>query len=284
MPRSNASFAIAIRQLARYGRELVIGASLVCEKAGATLSLVNGSDESRVQAIRNAPVDGLILGHSADIDVLTSAARRRQLPFVILDSPAGPDVGWIGVDGKAGALAVVRHLVALGHRHFAILSIRRTAGSPIIHMPGRRERLVEEGFQYDHDRLEGFAAGLSEIGLEIRDVPVIETIPGEPSAGALVFDTAPQATAIMTMSDWQAITILAEASRRGIRVPEDVSVVGFDGTMEAARTTPPLTTLAHDVVEKGRLAAAMLLSGEPPRQVVLPTRLVVRGSTGPARN
>lgn len=114
-------------------------------------------------------------------------------------------------------------------------------------------------------------------------VPIIETIPGDPSAGAVVFDRAPEATAILTMSDWQAITVLDEAVRRGINIPEHVSVVGFDGTAEAARTTPPLSTVAQNIVQKGRLAAAMVFANGPPKQIVMPVELVVRASTARPR-
>jgi DNA-binding LacI/PurR family transcriptional regulator len=86
------------------------------------------------------------------------------------------------------------------------------------------------------------------------------------------------------MSDWQAITVLDEAVRRGIDVPGHVSVVGFDGTAESARTVPPLTTVTQDIVGKGRLAARMVLDNDAPRQIVLPVQLVVRASTAPPRS
>jgi DNA-binding LacI/PurR family transcriptional regulator len=276
--------AYAIGDMIRspYLRELVLGVSLACDEAGTTLSLINGTDATRTSTIREALVDGFILGHSADIDLITSAQRRR-LPFVILESDAGPDINSIRIDGRSGALMAVRHLAALGHRHFAILSVRRTAGPPIAHMPGRGKRAIAAGFQLDHERLDGFAQGLAEVDLSIDDVPIIETTPGEPTAGAVVFDRVPEATAILTMSDWQAITVLDEAVRRGIDIPEHVSVVGFDGTAESARTTPPLTTVAQDIVGKGRLAAAMVFTNKPPQQIVMPVELVVRGSTARPR-
>jgi DNA-binding LacI/PurR family transcriptional regulator len=261
----------------------VLGASLACDEAGATLSLVNGTDETRTSTIREALVDGFILGHSADIDLIASAQRRR-LPFVILESEAGPNVNSIRIDGRSGALMAVRHLTSLGHRHFAILSVRRTYGPPIVHMPGRVKRGIKAGFQLDHERLEGFAEGLAEVGLSIDDVGIIETTPGDQSAGAVMFDRVPKATAILTMSDWQAITVLNEAALRGIAIPAHVSVVGFDGTSESARTTPPLTTIAHDIVAKGRLAAVMVFANGPPQQIVMPVELVVRGSTAPPRS
>ncbi|SJM33084.1 LacI family DNA-binding transcriptional regulator [Mesorhizobium delmotii] len=274
------AYAIADVIRSPYGRELVLGVSLACDEAGATLSLVNGTEETRTSTIREALVDGFILGHSVDIDLITSAQRRR-LPFVILESDAGPDINSIRIDGRSGALMAVGHLAALGHRHFVILSIRRTSGPPIVHMPGKGK--ITAGFQLDYERLDGFAQGLAEVNLSIDDFPIIETTPGEPSAGAVVFDRFPEATAILTMSDWQAITVLDEAVRRGINIPEHVSVVGFDGTAESARTTPPLTTVTHDIVGKGRLAAQMVFENGQPRQIIMSVELAVRGSTGPPR-
>ncbi len=276
--------AYAIADLIRspYGRALTLGVSLACDEAGATLSLINGSDDRRTPTIKDALVDGFILGHSTDIALITSAQRRR-LPFVIIENDAGPDVNSIRIDGRGGALAAARHLTDLGHRRFAILSVRRTSGPPIILKPGMDKWGITAGFQLDHDRLDGFAQGLAQVGLSLADVPIIETTPGDPTAGAVVLDQAPEATAILTMSDWQAITVLDEAARRGISIPEHVSVVGFDGTAEAARTTPPLTTVAHDIVEKGRLAAATVFAGGPPRQIVMPVELVIRGSTARPR-
>ncbi len=276
------AYAIAEVMRSPYGRELVLGVSLACDEAGTTLSLVNGTDNTRFASIREALVDGFILGHSGDIGLITSAQRRR-LPFVILESDAGPDINSIKIDGRRGAVAAVRHLTGLGHRHFAILSIRRTPGPPIVHMPGQAKRPLLAGFSLDDERLDGFKQGLAEANLSIDDVPIIETTPGDPSAGAIVFDNVPEATAILTMSDWQAITILDEAVCRGIEVPGHVSVIGFDGTAESARTTPPLTTVAQDVIGKGRLAARMVLDNQPPRQLVLPVELVVRASTAAPR-
>lgn len=277
------AYAIADVLRSPYLRELVLGVSLACDAAGATLSLINGTDETRASAIREALVDGFILGHSADIGLITSV-RRRRLPLVILESEAGPDINSIRIDGRSGALLAVRHLTGLGHRRFAILSIRRTSGPPLIHLPDRTGRAITSGFQLDHERLEGFAEGLAEAGLSIDDMPIIETIPGEPSAGAAVFDAAPEATAILTMSDWQALTVLDEARRRGIAVPGQVSVVGFDGTAEAARASPPLTTVEQDIVAKGRLAATMVLENRSPQQITLPVELIVRASTAPPRS
>jgi DNA-binding LacI/PurR family transcriptional regulator len=276
------AYAMAEMIRSPYGRELVLGAAMACDAAGATLSLVNGTDDTRMASIREALVDGFILGHMVDIDLVISAKRRR-LPFVILETDAGPDVNSIRIDGRSGALDVIRHLTALGHKRFAILSIRRTAGPAIVHMPGKTDRALASGFALDHERLGGFRDALAGAGLSLDDMPVIETTPGDPKVGAVVFDRCTDATAIVAMSDWQAITVLDEAAKRGIDVPGHISVTGFDGTAESARTTPPLTTVAQDIVGKGRLAAEMVLANEAPRQVVLPVELVARGSTAAPR-
>lgn len=274
----SGSYSIAEMMRSPYGRELLLGLAIACDAAAATLSLVNGAYASRSLTLKDALVDGFVLGHTNDIDLITSAQRRR-LPFVLLDSDAGTEVNSIRIDGRRGALMATRHLTALGHRKFVILAVRRSVGPPIFHPPGPGERAVTTGYALDADRLQGFAQGLAEASLSITDMPIIETTPGDPTAGAIVFDRAPEATAILTMSDWQAITLLKEAANRGVRVPEDISVVGFDGTAEGAKTTPPLTTILHDIVGKGRRAIEMVLSNQPPQQILLPVDLVVRGTT-----
>ena len=99
----------------------------------------------------------------------------------------------------------------------------------------------------------------------------------------MLLDNAPEATAVIALGDTQELAVLSEARRRGIIVPRDLSVVGFDDPPEAARTDPPLTTIVQPTIEKGRVAARILFEGGPPRQVVLPVKLVVRSSTAPPR-
>lgn len=276
------AYAISEVLQSPYGRELILGAAQACDEAGATLSLIHGSNEKRVRSIGEALVDGFILGTSADVETIRSAQRRR-LPFVLLDSDVGPDVSSIRIDGRAGAIAAARHLAGLGHRRFAILSVRRTAGPPVAHPVAGTPRDLQHGFALDRVRLRGFRDALAEAGLSLDDMYLLETTPGDPTAGSALFDNCPDVTAVLCMSDWQAVTILDEAARRGIGIPEDVSVVGFDGTEAAARSLPPLTTVAHDIVGKARLAAEMILAAAPPRQIVLPVELVVRGSTAHVR-
>jgi DNA-binding LacI/PurR family transcriptional regulator len=164
--------------------------------------------------------------------------------------------------------------------------LRRSTREPIFHPPGRDRRLIG-GFIHDHERLAGYAEAFAEVGISIDDVPILEATaigPLMPRGIAELFDRAPEATAILTMSDSQAFAVLDEAARRGISVPHDLSVVGFDDAPEAANTHPPLTTVLQPMEEKGRIAARMLFEAGPPRHVVLPLKLVVRSSTAPPRS
>ncbi len=106
---------------------------------------------------------------------------------------------------------------------------------------------------------------------------------GGARAAAALLDRADRPTAILALSDVQAIGVLEAAAERGIEVPRDLSVVGFDDMPQAATTTPGLTTVSQPHEEKGRAAVRLLVSGARPEDsVLLPCELVVRASTAPA--
>jgi len=86
------------------------------------------------------------------------------------------------------------------------------------------------------------------------------------------------------MANWHAVAVLAEAKRREINIPKDLSVIGFDDAENAIFVDPPLTTIAQPTTEKGRIAARILFEAGPLRQVVLPAKLILRASTAPPRS
>jgi DNA-binding LacI/PurR family transcriptional regulator len=267
-----------------YLREVFTGVAQVCDERGANLLVVSGVTRRKDWAIANALVDGFILGHVEEIGLVS--VRRKQVPYVVLEHDAGPDVASVRVDGRKGACLAARHLLELGHRKFAIVSVRRRRGEPIWHGAGLATGQLHAGYPLDHEKLAGYLEALAEAGINASDVPVVEAFPPSPYAEAgarMLFDAAPDVTAILAMSDKNAIAVLTVANERGTRVPEDVSVVGFDGVAEAARSSPPLTTIAQPLAEKGILAARMLFDGGPVRQIVQPVTLVVRHSTSPPR-
>ena len=209
-------------------------------------------------------------------------ARRRRIPFAVVDFDPGPGVSSIRSDARAGAFAAARHLVELGHRRFAILSFLRGFGPPVHHPPGLPRAPGAAGMPTDQEKLAGYAEALAEAGIAIDSVPMVQGQAWGPEAARLLFDVAPDATAFLSMSVMQALELLKEARRRGLAVPRDVSVVGYNDLPEAATSDPPLTTVDGMNVEKGRAAARLVLAGGEPRHEVLPARLLVRGSTGPA--
>lgn len=273
------AFGITSPFLGGYCSQFSAGVAEVCDEMGAALTLISGIDDAKVAGIRNALVDGFILHNIEDV-AFVEPARRRKLPFVAMDIDGDADTNTVRIDDRGGARLAAEHLVKLGHRHFVIVSVlRENRPGPIFHAAGDTDHRLVGGFPHDRDRLAGYADVLEKAGISMNDVPIIETRgSGEVAA---VFEKAPEATAALAMSDTQALWILSEARRRNIHVPRDLSVVGFDDASEAALADPPLTTVVQPSVEKGRVAARILFEGGPPQHVVLPVKLIVRGSTAP---
>ncbi len=262
-----------------YLSSLMLGIAEICDAHGASLLLVSGAADRKAWAINNALVDGFILGNADEIPLLR--ARQRQVPFALVDFDAGPEANSVVVDGYQGARLSAEHLLALGHRRIAILATRRTMQPPVWHPPSTSPRKLVAGFPLDAEKLAGYADALAAAGIAVDSLPMVESHPSlAPDGARLLLDRAPEATAILAMADRNAIAVLDEARRRGIDVPGRISVIGFDDVPNAVLATPPLTTIRQDTVEKGRAAARMLFGDEPPRQIVLPVELVVRGSTG----
>ena len=254
----------------------------VCEQEGLAIVLIPAGPgggplpdghHGRPDALRTALVDGVILHCSANLAERRRVLADRRLPVVILDGqPLGDDL-FVGVDDEGGGAAAAGHVLALGHRRLAVLSLDRAGG-------GMRAG-VAQGRQRGYDR------ALAAAGIPASDVPV------RPAAGLDVTEFtalvrgllagADRPTAILAMSDELAAGAVRVAHAMGLRVPHDLSVVGFDDSATAFAVEPPLTTVRQDFTRKGRLAVRMLLGDvSEGRQVVLPVELVVRGSTGPA--
>jgi len=134
----------------------------------------------------------------------------------------------------------------------------------------------------DQEKLHGYADALSEAGLNIDDVPMVQADPWDREAASMLLDAAPEATAVLSMSVMQGIAVVDEARRRGISVPRDLSVVAYNDIPDAARSDPPLTTVDGMGVQKGHAAARIVFDAGPPRHQILTPQLIMRASTGPA--
>jgi DNA-binding LacI/PurR family transcriptional regulator len=259
------------------------GLALEAEQVGVSLSLLpapltDGSADA--EAVRHALVDACFVyalpaGHPS-----VTAARERRLPLVVCDTPRISGVPFVSVDDRAGARAAAQHVLDLGHRRLAVVSLRmRDDGHSGFADADRR---CDPAYRVTAERMAGYEEALAGAGIDLADVPVYEV---DVNLRSLAREAAPallerEPTAILGMSDEIALGIVDGAHAAGVEVPRDLSVVGFDDAPPAEPRG--LTTVRQPLVEKGRTAGRMLLEaigGETPADVLLPTELVVRAST-----
>jgi len=194
--------------------------------------------------------------------------------FVVLDPlmPLDERIPSVSAAHTSGADQAMRHLLDLGHRRIAQITGPR-------------------GWVATEDRRRGYQAALADAGilpdpaLEMEAIP--EILPGREAANVLL-DLPEPPTAIFAFNDNIAIGAMQAAHARGMRVPEDLSVVGFDDVEHATIVTPTLTTVRQPLAEMGRTAVSLLMrlmerQSFETLHVELATRLVVRESTAPAR-
>jgi DNA-binding LacI/PurR family transcriptional regulator len=269
-----------------YARAMMTAISAACDVRGAGISLVSAaSDEKLAWNIQSAIVDGFILFCIEGGERLVELSRERRLPFVALQL-AAPDetISVIGIDEFESARIAARHIGSLGHRDVAIVSLDVVEDHVGPVTPAEVDAAFYSGTR---DRIRGYWAGLAEFGVDAADVPVFETqnSPGTVAAALehlYAGDRAP--TALLCMSDRAALIALDWLRARGLAVPGDVSVIGFDGVPEGAVSEPPLTTIAQPIAEIGRRAAELILDGiESPQRERVDVELVVRASTAPPK-
>jgi DNA-binding LacI/PurR family transcriptional regulator len=249
--------------------------------------------------VHNALVDAFVLYSTADDDPATLAALHRSEPVVIVDQPdpahlvrAGVltddrHISFLPVDDRGGGRAAGAHLAGLGHRHIGALA-DRLAGDGYTGFVDRARRAAT-AFHVERERLRGWEDGLATHGAGI--IALYECGGDDVQRGRAAFQhllrSAPDITAVLAMTDLLAIGAMRGAREAGLRVPEDLSIVGFDDLPAARRTRPTLTTVRQPLENKGAEAARVLLArlaGDPEAPVIThPTKLVVRASTGPTR-
>jgi DNA-binding LacI/PurR family transcriptional regulator len=239
------------------------------------------------RGVRDAVVDAFLVYSVSDDHPAVVEVARRRLPTVIIDQPRLARAGFVGIDDEAAAYSAARHLVTLGHRRFAILSDRLSGDVPPAGV--RLGTVKDSSFLVARSRLNGFRRALEEVGVAWADVPVAECFPNTPDTGRAalprVLTAHPRPTGVLCITDQIALGALRGAADVGLRVPDDLSIVGFDDIPAAAGGIPALTTVHQPLLDKGRLAAEMLADSGGAwraRETVLATSLVVRGSSGRA--
>jgi LacI family transcriptional regulator len=200
------------------------------------------------------------------------ALDEAGFPVVVVDPLRVNDSKCIsiGATNFTGGVTAAEHLLSLGHRRIG------HAGGP-------------HSVDCSYARLAGYSSALRKAGIELDESLVTHGAftydAGRQAAGDLL-DRSDRPTAIFAASDEIALGVMEEARRRAIRIPQDLSVVGFDDTFLASRSAPPLTTVAQPLLEMGRVATrslAQMITNDVigTRHIELATRLVVRDSTAP---
>jgi LacI family transcriptional regulator len=258
--------------------EIIRGVEEVAHTSGmgTVVSAIHRRSSAAQQWMQNLQArasDGVILVTSGLEPKLQAELRRLQVPTVVIDPAGVPGlaVPTIGATNWAGGLSATEHLISLGHRRIGLI-----AGPP---------RLLCSRARLDGYRAALDAAGLTAEGLVYEGDFYHES--GFAGAGQLL-DSAQPPTAFFASSDQMALGVYEAVRRRGLRVPDDISVVGFDDLPESTWASPPLTTVRQPLAQMGMVAARTilrLLQGdqlESPK-VELATELIVRESTAPPK-
>jgi LacI family transcriptional regulator len=229
-----------------------------------------GAERRDVQVLCAGRVDGLVLAPTQIAAAQLLALIPTSLPVVLMDRriPGAP-WDWVAVDVRTGAYEAVAHLAARGRRRIGFI-----AGPP--------------GISTADDKLEGYHQALRMLGLPVDPALVAQgdyTETGGRTATAQLLALQPPPDAIIAANNLSALGMVREVRDRGLRIPDDLALVGFDDTTWTALMQPGLTVVAQPVATLGATAAELLLArmaGQAPpepRHETLPARLVVRGSS-----
>ncbi len=217
---------------------------------------------------KNRQPDGLIIASVTENDPLFSRLITMKRTFVMVETPPRYDdiVNYVTIDNVRASEQAVEHLASLGYRRIATIT-------------GQLD--IRDGT----DRLKGFKSGMEKVGLPL-DPNLI--YPGQFSRdfgySGMKYLLAHKPDAVVCGGDTIAIGAIEAIQEAGLRVPDDIAIVGFDDLDVAIQSNPPLTTIRHSVQRVGEVAAQLLIDliegkVQAPHHIVLPTELVVRQSS-----
>ncbi|MGV9457123.1 LacI family DNA-binding transcriptional regulator [Streptomyces sp. NPDC003635] len=276
--RTNAVALVIPESESRLGSEpyfaaLIRGVSGALSETRTQLQLMLVRDQSErdqlAASVATRRVDGVLLVSVHADDQLPGMLEEMGLPTVLAGRrDENEPLSYVTADNAGGAAAAVRHLLGSGRRRIATIT-------GALDMDVGRSRL--EGWRAAHEEA-GIPA--DELLVEVGDF----TEEGGRRAMRSLLERAPDLDAVFAASDLMAVSALSELRRQGRQVPGDVAVVGFEDSVLARHTNPPLTTIRQPVEELGRTMAAILLDeisevASVERQLTLPTELVVRESS-----
>jgi len=230
-------------------------------------------EEPPLRNFLDSRVDGLLLVAPRVNSSLVALLPESGLPFVVLSSRIDdPQVSFVTADNTGGAIHAVQHLISLGHRRIAHIAGHPSLVDALERIKGYRIALEGAGLPFDPELV---APGLftQESGYQ---------------AAHLLLQQHPDITAIFAGNDNMAIGAIETLRESGLRVPDEVAIIGFDDISAASVVVPSLTTMRQPMAEIGERATDILIEqieseSLTPSQIILPVELVVRQSTAPPR-
>lgn len=257
----------------QFGHDIVLGFKQMAEPEGWIVDVVDISMEFQ----RGTPYGVFMMEHGYQasfilgltlLDPWMQELRTSRIPTVLYDNSIreNPNVAYVGCDSQEGFELAVKHLTQLGHKKIGLIS-------------GPLESYILKA------RYNAYLSAMDRFGLEINENYI--------GLGYYVNDSTRKyipalleegVTAILFSHDIRAISAITECNDRNVRIPQDLSIVGFDDLPMTAMTTPPLTTVRQDRLALGKCgfyALSCLLNHVPIGSILLRAQLIVRGSTGP---
>ncbi len=265
---------LVFHELSPYASELTRGAQDAALLKGCRLTVSALPDEARqrawLESLERSHTDGVILVVAELSEAHRQRLKKLHVPVVIVDPMADPppNVPSIGVTNWIGGMRATEHLIALGHTKIGMIA-------------GNTRQL------FYRTRLDGYRAALEHAGIAVdpRLIAIGTYEYPDAFAAAKVMLQSPDApTAIFACTDIHAMGVYEAARVNGLRIPDDLSVVGFDDIPMAEWASPPLTTMHQPLAEMAELAVHILLDrqdGDRSPRMELETKLVVRASTAP---
>jgi DNA-binding LacI/PurR family transcriptional regulator len=256
---------------------VIFEAALGCEDAGYSINIiVNSLSDNELLAIfRGGQADGMILMEIQTHDRRVEVLRQHAYPFVLIGRCAdNTGVSFVDIDIDYGVTMAMQHLVDLGHRQIGFVTLL-----PVVQ---------EKEYGYSTWALQSYDRACHQCGLPQQWRAVGLNSDAAAAAVKRLLDENPHITAIVTPQEHCVIGVLKAIRAQGLRVPDDISVIGLLNESMSELATPPLTTISFPAVEMGREAARILLGHldgtlTTPQQVLIRPQLIVRGSTGPAK-
>lgn len=274
--RSNVISLLVHGTISQYTGEIIRGIDDAITSAQYELMLYT-SHLHKIEALAHVNMmvrgmaDGLLILSPRDPEKYVQSLRDRSFPYVLIDQKGIEDRDpSVTAANREGAYKAVRYLTDLGHRRIGFITGFADTDVANERLAGYTQALADNNIPFD--------AQLVKEGDFLQ--------PSGHTCGSELLGLPTPPTAIFASSDMMALGVMDAARARGRRIPEDLSLIGFDDIPMAAVAHPGLTTVRQPLEDMGRIATEILLSAiknpeDPPQVVVVPTELIIRGTTAP---